>query len=274
MTLIADVVALERVQKFGTTYGRIRLWGSLGFLTAALLASKWVDPREALAFPLVCTGAVAAGFMGSLALPRNAEMPKRGDGRGMARVLAEDDFQLLLTAAFLGQCGHVAYDMCFSLRMFDLGVPRPLIGLAWALGTGSEVILMAWSAPFFRSIAAPRLLAIALAAGSVRWVLLSVVRSTTTLLLLQPLHALSFGLFWLSSVTYTAHRFPAHTLGTAQGLMVTAMGAGSIVGMLLWGPLYTGEGGSVVFGGAACFAALASVFAVALDRKVRAARAF
>ncbi len=267
MVLMADVVALERAPQLGTTYGRIRLWGSLGFLGAALLSSFCVDPRDALPIPLVCTLSLAAGFAASLALPRTTEMPRRGDPRAMLRVLGDESFRLLLVAAFLGQCGHVAYDMCFSLRLFDLGVPRPVIGAAWAIGTGAEVLLMAWSAPAFRSYPAPRLLAFALVGAAFRWILLSFVRWGPMLLLLQPLHALSFGLTWLASVSYTAQRFAARSLPTAQALLVTAVGAGSIVGMLIWGPVYAREGGAWVFGGAAAFALLASVFALALDRR-------
>jgi PPP family 3-phenylpropionic acid transporter len=267
MTMMGDVVALERAPTLGTTYGRIRLWGSLGFLASAQLASFWVDPRDGLALPLVCTLSLAATFAMSLALPKTAELPHRGDARGRLRLLSDQAFRLLLVAVFLGQCGHVAYDMCFTLRLLHLGVPRPIIGLAWALGTGSEVVMMAWSAPAFRSYPAPRLLGFALAAACVRWILLSVVRSSPVLLLLQPLHALSFGLMWLAAVSYTSQRFPPHSLATAQGALVTAVGAGNIVGMLIWGPMYARAGGAWVFAGAAGFAALAAGFALALDRR-------
>lgn len=269
MSLMADVVALERASQVGTTYGRLRLWGSLGFLCAALAAGCWVDPRDALALPVVCTGALAAGFVASLSLPRRAELPDRADRHSIARLLAQSDFRLFLMAAFLGQCGNVAYDMCFSLRLFNLGVPRPVVGLAWALGTGAEVLLMAWSASVFRSFPAPALLACALAGASVRWVLIATVRSSSWLLLLQPLHAVSFGLVWLAEVTYTSRRFPSHSLATAQGLFASTVGAGLVVGMLTWGLVYQHAGGSFVFAGAACFAVSASAFAVALDRKAR-----
>jgi MFS transporter, PPP family, 3-phenylpropionic acid transporter len=269
MSLMADVVALERAPTVGTTYGRLRLWGSLGFLAATLLAGFWVDPHDALPLPVVCSGALVAGFASSLALPRRTELPARGDRHRVGQLLAEADFRLFLVAMFLSQCGHVAYDMCFSIHLLDLGVPRPWVGVAWALGTGAEVLLMAWSAPVFRSFPAPTMLAFALAAASVRWLLLVIVRSPTLILLLQPLHALSFGLVWLAAVSYTSRRFPAHSLATAQGLFVTAVGAGSIVGMLTWGPVYQHAGGSWMFAGAACFSACASGFAVALDRKAR-----
>jgi len=269
MLLMADVVALERAPGVGTTYGRLRLWGSLGFLASALVAGCAVDPRRAVAVPLACTVAVAAALIAALGLPRGAHLPARQEHRGLSHLLAESDFRLFLFAAFLGNCAQAAYDQCFSLHLFDLGVPRPLVGVAWALGTGAEVGIMACSASLFRVAPVSALFAFALFGGACRWALLAVVRSTPILLALQPLHAVSFGLVWVAEVAYTSRRFPPSSLATAQGLLATAMGAGSVLGMLVWGPVYTRWGGSFVFAGAACFAVCASASAFALDRKVR-----
>jgi PPP family 3-phenylpropionic acid transporter len=126
---------------------------------------------------------------------------------------------------------------------------------------------MAWSTPAFSAFSAPRLLAFGLAIASVRWLLLAFLRTTASILLFQPLHALSFGLVWLAAVSYAARRFPSHCLATAQGLFGTAVGAGSIVGMLLWGLVYQRAGGSSMFLGAACVSACAFACAVALARK-------
>jgi len=266
MLLMADVVAIEHAPRAGTSYGRLRLWGSLGFLAAALLGGYAVDLRRAIPFPSACTLAVAAALAASLALPREGRLPARTDRRGLVHLLSDGDFRLLLFAAFLGNCAQGAYDMCFSLRLFDLGVSRGLVGVAWAVGTGAEVFLMASAAPLFRSSSAPALLTLALSVAAVRWALLAVVRSSAVLLLLQPLHAISFGLVWLAEVSYTSRRFASNSPGTAQGLLVTAMGAGSSAGMLIWGPVYQRWGGSIVFAGAACFAVCASGSAFALVR--------
>lgn len=269
MLLMADVVAIERAPRVGTTYGRFRLWGSLGFLASALAAGFWVDPHAALPFPVACTMALTAGLTAALALPRDVHLPARGRRRGVGRLLAEADFRLFLFAAFLGNCGQAAYDMCFSLRLFDLGVAGPLVGVAWAIGTGAEVLVMAWSASLFGSTSAAALLALALSCASLRWGLLAVVRSPAILLLLQPLHAITFGVLWLAEVAFVSRRYRSSSLATAQGLLVTVMGAGSVTGMLVWGPVYERWGGSFVFGGAACFAVCASASAFALDRRVR-----
>jgi PPP family 3-phenylpropionic acid transporter len=272
MGLIADVVAIELAPAAGTTYGRLRLWGTVGFIATVLLAAHYVDPREAVVFPAATTGVVLAALVASLWLPRHADLPDRGDRHGAWRLLAEGDFRLFLAAVFLGQCGHVAYDLCFSLYLFDLGVPRMTLGWMWAFGAGCEVLMMAYSGPLFRVFAPSSLFAFALGAASLRWALTSVARSPAVLIALQPLHALSFGLAWLAAVTYTARRFPPHSLGAAQGLFSTGMGAGSAVGMVLWGTAYHRGGGPAVFAGAACFSASASALAAVLARRCPWAR--
>jgi MFS transporter, PPP family, 3-phenylpropionic acid transporter len=270
MGFVADVVALELAPVAGTTYGRLRLWGSLGFMAAVPLATRYVDPRAAAAFPIAMSGLVLAALLASFRLPRRAILPVvRDDPRGAGELLTERDFRFFLIAAFLAQCGHAAYDLCFSLRLYELRVTKTTFWLAWDLGTGAEVVMMAYSAPLFRAFAPLSLYAFGVGAASFRWVVIAVVRSPTVLLLLQPLHAFSFGLAWIAALGYTSRRFPAHSLGTAQGLFATATGAGSVAGMVTWGSVYHRAGGAMVFAGAACLSACACALAAALDRQVR-----
>jgi PPP family 3-phenylpropionic acid transporter len=268
MILVADVTALEGAHLAGTSYGKLRLWGSLGFLGAVVLAARFVDPNERMALPLATSVALLAALLASLGIPDRAKLPRLGN-----EVLASPNFKLLLFSAFLGQCAHAGYDLCFTLHLFDLGMSRNAIGLAWAIGTAFEVALMASASRAFRGLAPAPLLAFALGSAALRWTILASVRSPAIILLLQPLHALSFGLMWLAAVGYAQERAPAHSLGTAQGLLSTAFGAGSVTGMLLWGPAYQRGGGTLVFASAAFVAAFASACAAALaglDRKLRA----
>ncbi len=272
MTLIADVIALERAPAAGTTYGRVRLCGSVGFLVVVLVAGHYLDPRAAVAFPAAVTVVVFAAWLASLRLPRPPALPlRRGAPGGVWPLLVEHDFQLFLAAVFLGQCGHACYDLCFSLHLFDLGVSQMTIAVAWALGTASEVLLMAYSASVFRAYAPSSLLAVALAGASVRWTAIALVRSPAILLALQPLHAISFGLAWLASVAYASRRFPGHRLATAQGLLLTALAAGNVVGMLVWATAYHRKGGTFVFCAAAVVSACASALGLALGRRHRVA---
>src|SRR5262249_24815918 len=144
-------------------------------------------------------------------------------------------------------------------------------GLAWAVGVIFEVALMAVAERLLTRFSAPSLVAFALLGASSRWVLLASVRSFAVLLALQPLHALSYSLWWVASLAYVKGPAPAHALATAQGLFLAAVAAGSVSGMLAWGTIYRRAGGVVVFGAAAAIALGASLVATGWARRTRRA---
>jgi MFS transporter, PPP family, 3-phenylpropionic acid transporter len=269
MTLLADVAALENARSDGAPYGTFRMWGSLGFLAAVLVAARFVDPTDTAAFPLVTFAALAAAFVASFRIPGRTRMPRRERATSQG-LLASTDFRILLGSVFLGQCAHAAYDLCFTLHLLDIGFSRGVVGIAWAIGVASEVALMAAAARAFRAFAPASLLVFGLGGAALRWWILATVRSRAVLLWLQPLHAISFGVTWLAAVHYTERRAPPGALGGAQGLLATAFGAGSVAGMLLWGPAYERGGGALVFGSAAGVAACACAGAMVLAPRTRA----
>lgn len=270
MSFVADLVAIELAPAAGTTYGRLRLWGSLGFIVTVPIATRYLDPNAPAAFPLVTSAIVLGALLASLRLPRRSHLPHvaRPKGEpGRLRIAFDRDYVLFLAAVFLAQCGHAAYDLCFSFRLLELHARPSTFWVAWDLGTAAEVVVMAYSPAIFGAFQTSTLYAFALGAASLRWCALAAVKSVAVLLALQPLHALSFGLAWLASVGYASRRVSGDALGTAQGTFATATGAGAALGMVLWGSLYARAGASAVFAGAACFSAVACACAVGLHRR-------
>jgi PPP family 3-phenylpropionic acid transporter len=213
---------------------------------------------------------LVAALGASLRLPLRVEVRQRRVRRSAWRLLAEPELALFLVAVFLGQCGQAAYDVCFSLRLFELKVARSdlAFALAWDIGTGAEVVLLAFSAPLLRAFSPTTLFAFALGCGSLRWAAIALVRSAGAVLLLQPLHAITWALGWVASLTHASRRYPAE-LGTVQGLFTASLGTGAVLGMVAWGTIFYRSGGSAVFGGAACVSACACAFAVGLERRLR-----
>jgi PPP family 3-phenylpropionic acid transporter len=162
----------------------------------------------------------------------------------------------------------VAYDLCFSLHLRDRGASDARIGVAWAVGVVFEVALMASSDRLFARFSPPRLVLAAVAGAAVRWALIASVPSVTVLCFLQPLHAISFGLWWVASLAYVRERAPSGALATAQGLFSAATALGSVAGMLAWGTVYRSAGGAAVFGGAAAVGLVGASVAAAWQRRV------
>ena len=267
MVMLADVVALARAPAAGTTYGEIRLWGSLGFLAAAFAVGRTLDPRGGVPLPAVISLLLLVALLAALPLPARPAATRLPVAPGAGALLGSPSFGLFLVVSLLTYVAHSSYDLCFSLHLRDLGATDGTTGLAWAAGTFFEVLLLRFAAPLVARFSAPRLLVLAILGGAARWALLASVRSVPVLLALAPLHAVSFALWWVASVAYIKDRAPAHALAAAQGLFSAAVAAGSVAGMLVWGALYRRAGGSVVFGVAAAVALAAAVLAAAWERK-------
>ena len=268
---IADVMAVEAAKEprpggEPQSYGGIRLWGSIGFLVTTLVVGRALDIRAVAALPLFLAASSLVTF--TLAFRLSAPAPARALrlGAQMREVLRDPGFLLLLASGFLGFGAHVSYDICFSLHLKSLGLGSDMVGVAWAIGTLAEVGLMAVSGRILARVPARALLVIAFATGALRWVVIALVRDVTVLLALQPLHAVTFALFWVTSLDQVKARAPKEVLATAQGVFNAAVGGGAVVGMFVWGGLFEARGGRTTFLCAAVVALCAAASALGVGR--------
>jgi PPP family 3-phenylpropionic acid transporter len=260
MVLLADVTALEE----RSSYGRARLWGSAGFLAMAIAGGFFIDVKNRGALPTAIALGLGASVLAARELDEARARPAEPVLEDAARLLRSADFLVFLLSAFLWYAASVAYDLCFSLHLRDLGLPRRYVGLYWALGVVAEIALMHRSADLLARFTPARLIAFGLFVAAVRWTLMGTVSSLSVLFLLQPLHAVTFGLMWVASLAFVKERAPARVLATAQSLFTVATGMGSGTGMLVWGPLYARGGGHAVFTSAGAIALLGTAAAYVL----------
>jgi MFS transporter, PPP family, 3-phenylpropionic acid transporter len=254
--LLADRITLEH----GGNYGRRRVWGSIGFLFGAGAFGRFCPPELWRWLPGMVALALAAAFVASLTLPRATSAPDSPPLGKAAGPLSQRSFLVFLACSAIFAASHASYDLCASLFFRDLGASGQTIGLLWVCSVLAEIALLVGAQSTLRSRQPELLLALAYAGGGLRWLLMSVLPSTYLAFPVQPLHAISFGLVWLSSLEYVRRSSEPHTLGSAQGLFMAANALGGVLGMLTWGPLYAAHGGAVVFG----VASVLSVFAATL----------
>jgi PPP family 3-phenylpropionic acid transporter len=270
MTSLADATTLDHVRRHGGSYGRLRLWGSVGFLVAAVGGGALLD-RAGLRV-LLGVGAASMALCAAWTFVMPAPPPvdqvarRRGVIGAWLALLGDGDWWIFLLAVALGQMATAAYDSAFTLHLGRLGFGGRFIGVAWATGVLAEIALMAVSGRILERVGAARLFALCLATAALRWACLGRVSGGAAILALQPLHGITFGLFWVSAVTLVRRR--GHAAPTAaQGLFAAALGTGSVVGMNLAGGLLERGGGRLLYGAAACVAAAAAVAAMIHARR-------
>lgn len=273
LTPLMDATILRALAAAGQPardYGRVRLWGSVGFMCSALAAAA--AARADLYQPVEQGAALLGlGFLLTLRLPR------RGEG-GPApilpalRVLARSPFlaPLLLTASLQALTLSV-YDTFFSVHVKALGLPELVTAAAVAVGVGAEVSLMRASPRILSRIGPQHLLLVAALAGLPRWAATAWVSDPTVLVALQVLHGVTFGAYWVSAVQIMGGRAPAAVAASAQSLLAAcSYGLGALAGALLAGQILERWGSRAIFGALTLVSALAVVSALALIRRLRA----
>jgi len=262
---LGDSLALAAAYEGRLDYGRVRLWGSLGFIVAALIAGRMLDGFGA-AIVLPLTLAAAALTLGScLTLPERAARPRPKAEPGRWRGYAHPRFIAFLGAASLIQGSHSVYYGFGTLYWQSLGLADATISLLWAEGVVAEVMLFYWGAPLLRRIGPLGLVALAGAAGVARWTAMTLLVTPAALAMLQLLHALTFAAAHLGAMHYLARSVAAEQAATAQSVYTAVVGGiGGGLLMLVAGRLYGGIGGGAYLAMAALAgigAALAALLA-------------
>jgi PPP family 3-phenylpropionic acid transporter len=269
LSTLADASAFEAVRRGGGSFGRVRLWGSIGFGIAALVGGLLLQHwhRHAMVATTVAGLAAAAAFTWVLPAPPAHHEPRAF--RAWLSMLRLPDLWPYLAAVFLAYVANGALDACFSMRYRHLGYSATFVSAAWAIGVVAEVLLMWWSRDLIARWGADRLLVIATGVAAARWLMLAYVTSPLVLAL-QPLHGITFGCLYVAGATIARDRAPAEAPTAAQGLFNCTASAGSATGMVVSGRIFQHHGGRLVFEVAAAVAAASTIAAIAYVRASRA----
>ncbi len=236
-------------------YGRLRVWGSIGFVAASLLGGVWLVGSDAANFPYWLAGLMLVAACSARGFPeRSVVIGNSGKIDGNAGRA----FGWLLLVGFLMQASHGAYYGFFSLYLLQSGYAGWQVGGFWVLGVLAEIVLM-WR--FSRPVAEASpawMLSCCLLLAALRWLGLALTTGLIWLILLQLLHAASFAAFHINAVTWVQRLAPSHRRASAQAwYSASGFGLGTALGIMGCGWIATRNGGVADFSSA--FAVCAGV---------------
>jgi PPP family 3-phenylpropionic acid transporter len=224
ITPILDTRALEVVSGDRDRYGRLRVWGSIGFVVVVWLTGFLVE-RAGIA-------SLFTVYVPLLVLTAVVTLLLHGGGRtgpplprlsGMGLVLRQPALRAFLLASFAVWSASMAINAFFSLHLLAIGAPGELVGSAWALGAVVEVPIM-WAYPLLAArFGARRLLVAGAAAFALRAVALPLLVNPVPAALTMLLHGAGFGLLLVGGVTYVSRHAPAGAAATTQGILAAVI---------------------------------------------------
>ncbi|QWD86020.1 MFS transporter [Polynucleobacter asymbioticus] len=235
----ATVHALFKDNSFDKRYGRLRLWGSIGFIVMVLFAGELFQREGIELYPIV--GAVILTFLALVTFRlHEPKMERRKMVKGeLLIVLFNPDVRWFLLSGFFMIFAHAALYVFFSLYLADLGYDKFQIGLFWALGVAAEVIFFYFQSKVLSRLDAEIVLQIAFGIGVIRFILIAFFPVTWVLILAQLMHAATFGAHHSAATKLLQRWFTGSLQARGQALMATvSYGLGGTLGGLVAGWLW------------------------------------
>lgn len=254
-----EAMTLNALRETPERYGRIRVWGSVGFVLVAASFGRALDHWGSRAFPWLALPLLAAVVAAAWS-HRAEQQPRHGPATEEAGQLwKRPGVRRFLLMALLMQAGFGPFYVFFTLHLQANGHNGTTVGLLWAVGVVIEILLF-WHAPrFIARFGASRLLSVCLAVTVGRWLLTAVAaRSLPLMVLAQASHALSFAMFHACCMRLMSDFFPGRHAATGQSLLYGfSSGIGGVVGAAVAAIAWEAGGGRLAFFAAAIMTALA-----------------
>lgn len=243
-----DHAVLEDLGDRQERYGRVRLWGAIGWGVAAPLVGIAVDAFGlSTVFPVY--GVLMIGLFGvsfTLRMPRT----RLGKGivAGFAQIASNPRWRLFLLTVFVAGTGSTFIHHYLFIYLKSIGGTGTLRGVALAVATVSELLVFGFADRLLRRLRPNTLILVSMGSVGVRMVLYGVISDPVLALVPQLMHGVTFSLLLVAGVSTARDLAPEGMRATAQALFTaTHMGAGGITGALLGGLLYRTMSAAQVF---------------------------
>ena len=235
----ATIHALYKDNSFDKRYGRLRLWGSIGFIAMVLFAGELFQRNGIELYPIVCTVILILLALMTFRL-HEPKMERRKMVKGeFLVVLLNPDVRWFLLSGFFMIFAHASLYVFYSLYLADLGYNKFQIGLFWALGVAAEVIFFYYQSKVLSRLDPEVVLQISFGIGVFRFILIAFFPLTWVLILAQLMHAATFGAHHSAATKLLQRWFTGPVQARGQALMATvSYGLGGTLGGLVAGWLW------------------------------------
>ena len=255
---LTDGLSIHVAEAALANYGRLRVWGSIGFVVTSLLGGVLFDVISFAWFPWLLVALMLVMAVAGRGFP---ELP-RVEADTDTKQPFSSSLRCLLWVSFLMQLSHGAYYGFFSLYLLSAGYSGGQVGAFWVLGVLAEIVLMwVWTKPL-QAMALMPVVQLCLFLAGLRWFGTGWTNIWWWLVALQVLHAASFAAFHVVAVTWVKRLAPVHRHASAQGwYAATGFGLGSTIGMMGCGLIVSAYDFSMAFYVCGVIALLAMLFA-------------
>ncbi|MBI3899361.1 MAG: MFS transporter [Gammaproteobacteria bacterium] len=256
---LLEVTTMNQVGRCAGAYGRVRLWGSLGFIVTVVGLGVVIDYYGPTWVPPALFALMISIWLTSLSLPEAAAPPATEAPTPLRQALLRPEVLAFLIAGVLMQVSHGPYYTFYSIYLTDFGYDETLVGVLWALGVVCEIGVFLLMQRLLQRVELRVVLLASFLLATLRWLLIGYFPQWLSVLVFaQTLHAATFGAFHATAIQFVHRFFTGRHQHRGQALYGSiSFGLGGAVGSLYsgyaWGSV--GPSGSFAIAAAAALAA-------------------
>lgn len=254
---LADNAVLSLLGDRRHEYGKLRLWGAVGWGLSAWLSGE-IAQRMGIQYVF---GLYAVLMLLCVLVAARLPAPRLEAAApywtSLRRFMADRRWWGFLAGVLLFGMAMATINNYYVLHLQALGASEGLYGLSVAAASVSEIPIFFLSALLLRVWQPRGLIRLAFVALALRCLLYTLLVNPAWAVAIQLLHGLSFSAMWAAGVSYAGQLAPPGVGASAQAVFgATLYGLAGVIGALLGSQLFAAFGGVTLF-------RVASVFALA-----------
>jgi len=230
-------------------YGKIRKWGSVGFIVGVFTIGAILEIVHISMLPILLLIIASLAFIWSFTIrePDSASTSQKYL-EPLFPVLKRPTVAAFFAIEFILLFSHAPFYSFYSNFLKSLNFSTTEIGFLWAMGVFAEIFMFSIASKIFQRFSWRSLVIVCLLVTSIRWMLVAVFSHYFIgQLFAQCLHAFSFGLFHLIAMRVIFQNFSAGQQGRGQALYSTMWGLGVAFGSVLAGHFWKILSGELIF---------------------------
>ncbi len=234
---LVEALTLDTLADRPEEYGRIRLWGSVGFIVTVLGLGVLLDAAPVRALLWACL-ALLLGIALCAATLQEAPHARHARANVSLRAgLRRPAVIALMAACFLMSAAHGPLYVFLSIHLVDHGYGKTLVGALWSLGVVAEILVFAFLPRLMSRYSLRAILLASFALAVLRFLLIGWEADSLLLLVMaQLMHGATFGAYHAAAITALNRWFPAQQQGRVQALYGSiSFGAGGMLGNFVSG---------------------------------------
>lgn len=252
---LAESLTLAHLATTSGHYSRIRMWGSLGFIVAAVILGFLIDATGIHSLLWFLLFVQMTLFVLTFTLPEPKVEAHAHDHFSIWQVIKQPNVIALLVGCSLMVTAHGVLYNFYSIYLSEHGYSKGMIGLLWSIGVICEIAIFMLMPRIMARFTLKTILLISLVLAVLRFSLIgTAVDNIWLLMLAQSLHAATFGSFHAASVEVITQFFNGRHQARGQAIYNSvAYGIGGTVGGVAGGYALQYLGGQQTFLLAALF---------------------